>query len=65
MTEYITKSGDTWDMIAKAAYNDEARIDILMQANFHLLDYFIFPEGIKVVIPPLPEKSWEIPEWRS
>lgn len=66
MDEYITKSGDTWDMVAKAAYNDESKIDTLMQANFPLLDYFIFPEGVRVRIPKLKESNQEVlPEWRD
>lgn len=30
---YITKSGDTWDAIAKAVYGSEYRADALMEAN--------------------------------
>lgn len=65
MDKYITKSGDTWDMVAKIAYNDESQIGRLMEANLPLLDYFIFPEGVEITIPALPEKDWTMPDWRS
>ena len=30
---YTTKSGDTWDVIAKEVYGSEYRADVLMAAN--------------------------------
>ena len=30
---YTTKSGDTWDGIAKTVYGDELKADVLMTAN--------------------------------
>ena len=30
---YITKSGDTWDLVAKQVYGSEYHADALMEAN--------------------------------
>lgn len=66
MKSYQTIQGDTWDTIAKAAYGNEKRMDILMAANFPLLDHFIFPAGIRVTIPELVDQDgYEMPEWRK
>ena len=68
MQTYTTIQGDTWDMIALAAYGDELKATHLMQerANITLLDIQIFPAGIEVAIPDvyddLPEE--DVPEWR-
>lgn len=57
--EYKTIQGDTWDMIAKNVYGDEKHLDYLMQNNFTLLEYLIFPAGIVLKVPEL-EKREEI-----
>ena len=43
---YTTKSGDTWDMIAKEVYGDEYHADVLMAANPQHIDTFIFGSGV-------------------
>ncbi len=64
--KYKTLQGDTWDLIAKKIYGSEKHLDHLMKHNFSLLDYFIFPGGIEVYTPELPQKEAEgIPEWRK
>ena len=69
MIEYITKSGDTWDIIAKEVYGDEMRLSFLMKNNGDLLTYFVFPSGVVVKIYDLPEEADEededIPDWRD
>jgi phage tail protein X len=69
MREYITKSGDTWDIIAKEVYGDEMRLSFLMKNNGDLLTYFVFPSGVVVKIYDLPEEADEededIPDWRD
>lgn len=69
MREYITKSGDTWDIIAKEVYGDEMRLSFLMKNNGDLLTYFVFPSGVVVKIYDLPEEVDEededIPDWRD
>lgn len=63
---YKTIQGDTWDMIAKKVYGAEKHMDFLMEHNFPILDYFIFPAGIAVNIPELPEeKAIELPAWKK
>jgi phage tail protein X len=63
---YKTVQGDTWDLIAKKVYGSEIYLDHLMKHNFSLLDYFIFPAGIKVFTPEIPLKGASgIPEWRK
>ena len=69
MREYITKSGDTWDIIAKEVYGDEMHLSFLMKNNGYLLTYFVFPSGVVVKIYDLPEEADEededIPDWRD
>lgn len=63
---YKTIQGDTWDMIAKKQYGDEKKLDVLLMANFALLDYVVFPADIPVYIPELNDyekRGW--PEWRK
>lgn len=62
---YKTKSGDVWDRIAKEVYGAESYTSFLMANNQHLLDYFIFQEGIELVIEELPEEASTLPDWRS
>ena len=69
MREYITKSGDTWDIIAKEVYGDEMHLSFLMKNSGDLLTYFVFPSGVVVKIYDLPEEADEededIPDWRD
>lgn len=64
-----TIQGDTWDTIAKRAYGDELKAQELMEAreNVRLLDIQIFPAGIEVAVPELPEKAavQDLPDWRK
>lgn len=63
---YRTIQGDTWDIIAKKVYGEERCLDYLMEHNFPLLDYFIFPAGIELQTPDLPNRQPDdLPEWRK
>lgn len=62
---YKTRSGDTWDMIAKEVYGDELYASLLMANNQELLEYFIFPEGVLVSLPEVSEEESLLPDWRS
>lgn len=64
MMEYITAQGDTWDIISKKCYSSEHYIDVLMNANFEYLDYFIFPAGLLLKIPNATVNDSYIPDWR-
>lgn len=65
---YVTVSGDAWDMIAKKVYGSEKGIGVLMAANLPLLDTFLFPAGVQIIVP-----EWEdaaataetLPPWRA
>lgn len=62
---YKTKSGDVWDNIAKEVYGSETYTSFLMGNNQNLLNYFIFPEGIELVIEDLPAEVSLLPDWRT
>ena len=62
---YKTRSGDVWDCIAKEVYGSEAYTSFLMENNQHLIDYFVFPEGIELVIKDKPTEVSLLPDWRS
>ena len=63
---YKTIQGDTWDMISKKVYGAEKHMDFLMEHNLPLLDTFIFPAGVCVNTPKLPEaETAELPAWRT
>lgn len=62
---YKTKSGDVWDAIAKEVYGSESYTSFLMANNQQHLDYFIFPDGIKLTIEDLPQEESLLPDWRS
>lgn len=63
---YIAESGDTWDSISFKNYEDEFRIELLMNANKDLMHIFVFSGGEKVKIPELPEDvSSSLPDWRK
>ncbi len=63
--EYTTIAGEQWDEIAKKVYGSEMRVPFLMSNNQDKLEYFIFPEGAKLVIEDLPEEESTLPAWRS
>lgn len=66
MKEYITRTGDQWDMIAKRVYGNELLADILMEKNPHLLDIFQFDAGVAIKCPDMVMQSnKELPPWRK
>lgn len=64
--KYTTVSGDTFDIIAYKLFGNEKYAELLMEANFPLLDYIVFPSGIEMSIPEVEDKGVEVdlPEWR-
>lgn len=61
---YTTVAGDTWDQIAYKVYGDETRAGELMEANPGLLDYFVFPSGVKVAAPEtVTDAGVPLPPW--
>lgn len=62
---YVTKSGDTWDMIAKEVYGDELRADVLMKANRDHIETYIFESGVELTIPDfVEERDGNLPPWK-
>lgn len=66
VTTYTTKQGDTWDQISYTVYGSELNIGWLTANNLALLDYFVFPAGVTLNTPALPDDSSTIsvPAWR-
>ena len=63
---YKTKSGDTWDIIAKEVYGDELYTSFLMGNNQQHLGYFVFPEDVLLEIKDKPDKDDDfLPDWRQ
>ena len=62
---YTTKSGDTWDVIAKEVYGNEYRADVLMAANPQEIDTFIFNAGVELNTPAREEeRDGLMPPWK-
>lgn len=62
---YTTKSGDTWDVIAKEVYGSEYHADVLMAANPQEIDTFIFNAGVFSSTPALEEeRDGQMPPWK-
>ena len=62
---YTTKSGDTWDKIAREVYGSEYHADTLMAANPDCIETFIFSSGEALSVPELPkERSGLLPPWK-
>ena len=47
---YTTIQGDMWDLIAKRLYNDEASLNVLLEANQQYADIVVFPAGIVLAL---------------
>lgn len=62
---YTTTQGDMWDLIAKRLYNDEASLNVLLEANQQYADIVVFPAGIVLEVPEYttPVTSM-LPPWR-
>lgn len=62
---YITKSGDTWDVIAKEVYGSEYHADVLMAANPEHIGTFAFASGVTISTPELTqERNGLLPPWK-
>lgn len=63
---YTTVQGDMWDSIAAARLGGTRHTDRLIAANLDYRDYYIFPAGIVLVLPEVPEVQAEsaLPPWK-
>lgn len=64
---YIAQAGDTWDLLAFRAWEDEALMHLIMAANPHLSDIVVFEGGERVLIPEISEplNTSSLPPWRQ
>ena len=63
---YITKEGDTWDLIAYKVYGNEMLYIDLMEANPNIIDTVIFPANIPVICPDVEVPlSNNLPPWKK
>lgn len=64
--EYTTRAGDTFDLLAIAAYDEEKMASHIIQANPLHMGTIVFEAGIKLKIPILnkTEKPSTLPPWR-
>lgn len=65
MGTYTTKSGDTWDTIAREVYGNEYMAGALMAANPDYIDTFQFSAGVVIATPAVQnEREGSLPPWK-
>ncbi len=69
MSEYRTKQGDTWDIIAKRELGSEHLMPRLMELNFAQRLTSVFPEGVMLKLPEITtqerqEVELNLPPWK-
>ncbi len=64
--DYITKDGDTFDIVALDFYNDEYKATVISDANPKYADTIIFRAGVQLKIPiiEIEEVLDILPPWR-
>lgn len=64
--EYTTRSGDTYDLLAIATYDDEKLSSHIIQANPQHMKTLVFEEGVLLKIPKLDKtkRPSTLPPWR-
>lgn len=55
MSTYTTKQGDTWDSIAFSQMGSEEYSHLLVMANLAHRGMMIFPAGVTLTVPAVPE----------
>ena len=66
--EYITKSGDRWDLLAYEFYGDASLYEPIIAANPDVPITPILESGLKIQIPikdEVDEIEFILPPWRS
>lgn len=68
MAQYITRQGDTWDVMAKRLYGDEHFMDVLIKANVNHRKTVVFSYGVTIEVPEIDTKSKlyhvNLPPWK-
>lgn len=63
--EYVTLCGDTFDILALDAYNDEFKAVEIIRANPQYADVLVFDAGVMLHIPELDVKAAvTLPPWK-
>lgn len=63
--EYITMQGDTFDILALDAYNDEYKAHVIIQANPQYADTLVFDEGVTLKVPVIEQQATQsLPPWK-
>lgn len=64
--EYVTRAGDTFDLLAIAAYDEEKMASYIIKANPLHMGTIVFEAGVKLKIPVLDktETPSTLPPWR-
>lgn len=64
--DYTTRNGDTYDLLAIAAYNDEKMASHIIKANPQHMKTLVFEEGVALKIPLLKNVQLPstLPPWR-
>lgn len=62
---YITLQSDAWDAIAYRLWGEERFFMELVKANPEHLDVLVFEAGVRLNVPPMPERvvTTELPPW--
>lgn len=68
MAEYITRQGDTWDVISKRLYGDERFMDVLIRANINHRKTVVFSYGKRLAAPEINTQpaayELNLPPWK-
>lgn len=66
MDIFVTTQGDCWDLLAYELYGDEKYMQLLIEANWPLLEILVFPSGVEIFVPDMPdEEDEDSPFWRQ
>lgn len=62
----VTRAGDTFDLLAIAAYSDEKMASRIIRANPQYANTIVFEAGVKIKIPVISatETPSTLPPWR-
>ena len=66
MNTYPTVQGDTWDLIAHQQLGSANYTDRLVRANLEHLGTVLFPAGVTLCLPEIPEEKTvdNLPPWK-
>jgi len=67
LAEYVTRSGDMWDLIAFEQLGSCSYVNLLIEANESLSDVAIFSAGVTLALPDVSgvAAAEHLPPWRK